>query len=433
MATQFTGQSRTGSFANALKIVQPDKIHDQANLKRARNFTGRFNQGVPSSVMPRGTYFEILLRMRVGSPGAHRAARQKGPKASSAVTAKGYDDFNIYRAALEIDVEALESKHATLQATKLERDNIQHAYELDMHEYGWLPPTGLRATCSATQGATATVVRVDNDRYLRPGMPVDVRLISDGTVNGIGVIDDEVVSIAAIAGSNDMNVTLRDGVATIASIGATYGLFRHGEYNLGLNGIQKIVASGDTLHNVSGVTYPEWNCQTHDAGGEAPKPEHVTALISKILDSRFGGGKPPTIIWAGRSTLNELTRQVQAMRRADIQVKQFDIWGVSSMLETGIDWCGVPIVCDPLCPPGEMYALREDMIEIVTPPNSTGKWINPILGFGGDGGTGGMLVDLEYLICNAVWVRRHQMVTYCRGAHGKITNLLYTVDGSPLT
>jgi len=94
--------------------------------------------------------------------------------------------------------------------------------------------TGVLTVCGVTSGSTT--VNVASTARLKPGMPIDVLLLADGTT-GTGAVNRTVVSI-----TNATSFVISGAAITTA---ATYGVYRHGNRNIEVMGLEGIISDAD--------------------------------------------------------------------------------------------------------------------------------------------------------------------------------------------
>lgn len=204
--------------------------------------------------------------------------------------------------------------------------------------------TGLMATINDTN-ATATHV-VLNAQYLNIGDQVDIITISNGTV------------VSAANSITDINGLTVVFTTAFSSTTGLQGIYRQGNYNREISGLNAIVNATTTLHGIAPASQRKWAAVVSSNGG-TNRALSESLMITQVDTVRINGGKTSVILTSlgvRRAYFNLLTQQ-----RRYTDTKEFAGGFTGLAFNYGTE---IPVVEDPDAPPNIMWGLDEDKLKI---------------------------------------------------------------------
>lgn len=240
-----------------------------------------------------------------------------------------------------IAMEVTESQtNAYVNLLTAESEGVINDLRWDLNRQAYGNQTGNLTGITADGANTVTVTTV---QYLRVGMPID--FINSGT--------DAVLASRNITAINSTTKVVTYDGADVTTTPGTHVICLTGNWKLEMNGLQNIIDSTTypTLHTVNGSTAGNeyWNGKTY-AGGSTTFDEDQG---QQVLDDVGTEGWESEIIITTRGIRRRYVNTLKAQKRfndAD-----------SGMLHGGfkfIDFNGVPLLTDDVCPKGYMFFLR---------------------------------------------------------------------------
>jgi hypothetical protein len=240
-----------------------------------------------------------------------------------------------------VSMEVTEGKaYSYVRLLEAETEGAINDLRWDLNRQAYGNQTGNLTEISADGANTITVASV---QYLRVGMPIDIVNKSTDAILGSR-------NITAI--NSTTKVVTYDG-ADLAAVAGTHVVVLSGNWKLEINGLLNIIDSVTypTLHTVNGSTAGNeyWNGKVY-AGGATTFDEDQG---QQVLDDIGTEGWETEIIITTRGVRRRYVNTLKAQKRfndAD-----------AGMLHGGfkfIDFNGVPLLTDDVCPKGYMFFLR---------------------------------------------------------------------------
>ena len=240
---------------------------------------------------------------------------------------------------------------AFVRALESEMKGLTRDLKTDLNRQLFNDGSGLLAT--AASASDATTITVDSTAKLRVGMKVDILVKATGATTA-GVVGTTIASITSAT-----VFVVGTGVATYASIGTTYGVYRSGARNLEIMGLGGIVNSADpasgALQGLAVASYPYWkaNMLGNSGTGRAISEALMQTAIDTIAQT--GDGEASAIY-----TTFGVRRAYQALLTGTRQyVNTMDLKGGAK----AITYDNMPIIADKDCPTGSMYFLDESALK----------------------------------------------------------------------
>lgn len=258
--------------------------------------------------------------------------------------------------------------------------------------------TGCLTKCGVTNDTTTVVV--DSTKYIRPGMKVDIRVLTTGATitNGDSVTVLTVPSATTFTVAEAVTTSASHGVFLEDSAGSTGTSIVYYEGN----GLQNIVAASGTLHNVDPSTY-DWWVANIDSSTTTLDVLDVQAVIDAIDEDD--------------AEVNRILTSY-AMRRKFIELGLADIRftsdGKTAAARIGMKdptFNDIPIKVDPDMPNNNIYFL--DTRELWIAQAGDLDWMDE------DGSILCRVANKDAYEATLYWY--HNLVTSKRNAHGAMT------------
>jgi hypothetical protein len=255
----------------------------------------------------------------------------------------GYGRTRIQGQIFEI---AETSKQAFANAVTNEFDVLKDSVAKDQNRifYG----TGTGQLAILTDSAASVTHTVDDAYWLEIDAAVDVLVVAGGAF-ATGGQSNSIVAVDYTANT----VTFASSVTTTGS-GLQY-ITRAGNYNLATVIAQRepsgLARMADNTVNLFGLTDPVWKAQTIAVNG----PISETLIIGLLDQCRRVGGKP-TVMFCSLGIRRAYYALLQQQRRFQ---GTMEFSGGFSGLKFSYAGKDMPLVEDPDCPRGRLYAVPE--------------------------------------------------------------------------
>lgn len=313
-----------------------------------------------------GKYAVIALRMGVSQALGARAELGTLPAAQRSLHVQQQVKLKFIYGTIRVSGPFLESsktdKASFVRGMRAESEGIRDGMKLDLQRMIYGDSTGKVAGCGVSTATTVVQLAAGaNMRYFEVGMLVDLLdsgnanvAITNGTGRVIGSIDTVNLTIT-LNGNGDPggNVTTS----------ATVFVVRSGNFNNELNGLNSIVSSTGTLHNIDPTVSGQqrWASYEDDNFG-AFDSDSFQAAFDTVHDN--SGGWPTMIISQGgprRSYLKSLVGQRMYIAQEEPKVMKGGFKGLAYIGGEGAKeaiWTK-----DPYCQAGFVYGLNMDYFE----------------------------------------------------------------------
>ena len=183
----------------------------------------------------------------------------------------------------------------------------------DICRAGYGTGDGVLANCTSSDTST-TVIHVDSTQYIAIGDTVDILVKTSGatTTNGTAASVTAVTNTGTAGGSTQANGTITLGSAvTVTNINSVYIT---GDRSNETDGLQNIISTGRTLHQINSSTYPIWDANTK-AAGWVNANEDLFMQQAQTTRQRAGAGHPINAILTTLGVQRRLANNYVSQKR----------------------------------------------------------------------------------------------------------------------
>jgi hypothetical protein len=246
------------------------------------------------------------------------------------------------------------------RAIAMESEGLVRDLKRDVNRQAWGTSDGVIATCGTTSGAVIVVLAATTSdvklRQLEVGMVIDIAdtadppvIITNGSARTIQSVDttNKTVTIDAAGG----NVTTSSSHRIYRS-GAGGG----GASQKEITGMQSIVASSGTLHNVNPTVDPSW-VATVDSNGGTNRSLSENLIAKAMQNAQILGGGWAKILIGSPGVIRALSNLLTSLKRFPGTT---NLKGGYSGLDFTAGGPTIPAVWDRDCPANSLYGLDTD-------------------------------------------------------------------------
>lgn len=336
----------TTTVSAIMKEVYGPRIENQMQdetvaLKRIE----RTSDGVTETIG--GKYVDFPIRVKRNSGRGMRGELEALPNAGNQGYAEVHVPLRYAYGRVKFSSQLMTLAEKNYQAFASAMDNEMNYLKDDLAKdsnrqvYG----DGVGTMAVITDTANSADHDVDNAQYLEIGDVVDVITLSSGVVVESELTIEDIV---------DNTITLSDTANTTADL---QGIFRSGNYNREVSGLDLIINDEDELHGLDPANERKWAGIVDTAGANRPLSEGL--MIRQVDEARKNGGKTSLILTSlgvRRAYFNLLTQQ-----RRYTDTKNFAGGFVGLAFNHGRE---IPVIEDPDAPPNTMWGLDEDKFKV---------------------------------------------------------------------
>ncbi len=303
-----------------------------------------------------------------------------------------------------------------VRAVDAEMKGITTDLKRDVNRQCWGDGTGAIANFSgggaSSNTATvlvplATTAESTQIGQIEPGMVVDIGTLASPTSVATGV------TVTRVSDSTSGAAVLLFATALTAS--STSYLFRTGNGGVvgtnqkELTGLQLIVDSSGTLHNVSATTEPSWaSVENGNSGTNRSLTESLMAKV--VMDIHLAGGEDPDIGIGSPGVYRAYANLLTSLKR---YTNTRDLKGGWSGLDFAAGVKPIPITSDRDCPNHQLFFLNTKYLTEFQ--MSDWEWMEE------DGAVLSRVANTDAY--EAILFKYHELATEKRNAHGKIVDL----------
>jgi len=293
-------------------------------LKRLERDRDSFNG--EHFVIPLHTAWNEGIGARTES-GTRPTAGQQGYKRALYSEVYNFGSIKLTQALIS---KTRKTKGSFVKAVRSEVEGMTKGFIQDTNRQLNRSKTGLLGTCGTTANSTTVVMGSDNDmKFLRVNMSVDILVKADGTT-GTGGTNRTITAI------NKANKTITISGAAITTDN-TYGVYRTGNYNLEMNGLEDIVAESGALGNLNPANAGEeaWAAHVFDNGGTLRSISDDLVLVAYESVSEDSNGEVSLVL----SSFGVRRAYVKLQRSLKRHVNTKVVDGGFKVIEyEGVDW-----------------------------------------------------------------------------------------------
>jgi hypothetical protein len=402
------GQGILTFASEALKLVYGD-LHEQL---RDKNPALEFIEASSQNLTQNGK--EAIFDTHIGRNhgiGA-RGVREKLPVAG----AQKYKQAHLYLknlyGAIEVDgqlfEQAADNYNAFINVVDNEMKGLKKDLSRDLNRQIYGDGTGTLGVVKTTDSSADTSVDFVDAHWIEPGMVVDL-LAGTDLVDGTPTVLYAGIIVESVNETTDV-VIFNTAVAVTAGDIIVRGSNTTNSFNKELTGLAKIVASGNSLHDINGATEQAWN-STVETLGTVGTPGTLTelALINLVQKVDKQGGDVDVFL-ASPGVYNAYWNLLQGFR-------QFTNGAglTGGQRSFTFEALGKPIkfVSDYAAPKGTLYALTSNELVI----NRKRDWAF----MDRDGSMWSRVADTDAY--EARIFQYSEIGTYRRNAHAKLSNI----------
>lgn len=259
-----------------------------------------------------------------------------------------------------------------IRALDFETKAIVNDLKRDVNRQVWGTGDGIIAQCALTtsslgvllassaSGATQSQIASDVQfRQLEVGMPVDIGTVAAPTLKTSNNV------ITSTAGDGSSSDPYRIVLTSVATTTGTDFIFRTGNggdttnsSQKELTGMQLIVDSSGTLHNVNPTTYPIWK-STEKSNSGTLRQVSETLMAQTVQEINIASGTWPNLGITHHGVFRAYANLLLGLKRFNntVSLKGGYAAGIPFMAGGGSE---IPIVTDRDCPANSMYFVNTD-------------------------------------------------------------------------